>query len=140
MALAPLACNGALSGWSASEAGAGWQSGIIIDELPQGYRYVQSEGTSDFRRSAVFHVFRDGSNHEFAIGRRRFPDEYPLGGDVLEQSNDSTFWLVQGVTESRVYFLTPSQVRIEVVSSTIDVDQLLEIAKSVRYEPSADSP
>jgi hypothetical protein len=58
-------------------AASGW-------ELPADYEFVLSKATADGRRSAVFHVSQSSTGDELWIGRRRFPDEYPLNGREIE--------------------------------------------------------
>ena len=73
------------------------------------------------------------------MGRQLFPGEHPLEGEVIDNANDIAYFLAQG-GESRIYFIDASGVRIEVVSSMVATDVLLDIAKSVAYEPETDVP
>lgn len=127
--------------WSADPAaGSAWHSGITIGALPDGYLYVESQGTGDGRRSALYHLFADESGHEFMVGRQLFPAEFPLHGEVIATEGDREYRATEGGNETRVSFLTPEQVRIEVASASLPVDILLGIAETLRYDAVLDRP
>jgi hypothetical protein len=71
------------------------------------------------------------------VGRQIAPEPYPFPGEDVTR-NGRSFTLVKGTRETRVLTDTDRDVRIEVVSRTLDSETLLRIAESVGYEPDRD--
>lgn len=117
--------------WSAPEPPDEFASGLTIGFIPEGFTFVWNEG----HETAAFHVFQteDGSE-QVSIGRQISPEPYPTPGEQVNRG-DREFTLVKARRETRVLEEVEGDIRVEVVSPTLDSETLLRIAESVVYNP-----
>ncbi len=140
VSLALTACSSPTSGndgtgsWSAPEPPAEFASGLTIGFIPEGFAFLWNEG----HETATFHVFQStDASSQFAVGRQIAPEPYPFPGENITR-NGRSLTVVEGTRETRVLTGADGDVRVEVVSRTLDSETLLRIAASVDYEPDLD--
>lgn len=121
--------------WLAPRPPEEFASGLSIGFIPSGFTFVWNEG----HETAVFHVFQteDGSG-QVSIGRQIAPEPYPTPGEQVVRG-DRQFTLVEDTREARVLEEIEGDIRLEVVSQTLDSETLLRIAESVVYDPERDN-
>ena len=121
--------------WSAPEPPDEFASGLTIGFVPEGFGFVWNEG----HETAVFHVFQtEDESEQVSIGRQISPEPYPTPGEVLVLG-DREFTLVEDTRETRVLEEVDGDIRLEVVSQTLDSETLTQIAESVSYDPARDN-
>lgn len=121
--------------WSAPEPPDEFASGLTIGFIPGGFTFVWNEG----HETAAFHVFQtEGGSEQVSIGRQISPEPYPTPGEQVVR-DDRQFTLVENTRETRVLEEVDVDIRIEVVSRTLDSETLLRIAESVVYNPERDN-
>jgi hypothetical protein len=120
--------------WSAPDPPDGWASGLEVGYVPDGYSFVRNEG----HETATFHVFQTGDGDQVSIGRQISPEPYPIPGEQVDRDGRE-FTLVETSNETRVLEEMPRDIRVEVVSQSLDADTLLRVAESVSYDPNRDS-
>jgi hypothetical protein len=134
-----------------------WKSeSAIVEELddrvvlrplradPAGLRGRYQAGCPTPRRSGVRRCkpkpariqTEDGSG-QVSIGRQIAPEPYPTPGEQVV-GGDRQFTLVEDTRETRVLEEIEGDIRLEVVSQTLDSETLLRIAESVVYDPERD--
>ena len=108
--------------------------GLTIGYIPEGYTFVWNEG----HETATFHVFEsaDGSDR-LAVGRQVSPEPYPLLGEEVIRDG-RMFTLVEDTSGTSVLEDAGDDIRIEVVSSSLDSETLLRIAESVSFDLNQD--
>jgi hypothetical protein len=120
--------------WSAPEPPGQFASGLTIGFIPDGFTFVWNEG----HESAVFHVFQtEDETGQVAVGRQISSDPYQAAGEQVVRG-DRKFTLVEYTREIRVVEEIGGDIRVEVVSQTLDAETLLRIAESVIYNPDED--
>lgn len=121
--------------WSAPEPPDEFASGLTIGFIPEGFSFVWNEG----HESAVFHVFQtEDESEQVSIGRQISPEPYPTPGEQIVR-DDREFMLVEDTRETRVLEEVGGDVRLEVVSQSVDSETLLRVAESVVYHPERDN-
>ena len=81
--------------------------------------------------SAVFHVFQtEDETGQFAVGRQISSEPYQAAGEQVVRG-DRQFTVVEYTREIRVVEDLGGDIRVEVVSSTLDAETLIPIAESV---------
>jgi hypothetical protein len=121
--------------WVAPEPPDEFASGLTIGFIPEGFAFVWNEG----HETAVFHVFQtEDESDQLSIGRQISPEPYPTPGEQVVR-DDREFTLVQDTREVRVLEEVDGDIRLEVVSQTLDSETLLLIAESVVYDPERDN-
>jgi hypothetical protein len=107
---------------------------LTIGFIPDGFTFVWNEG----HESAVFHVFQtEDETGQVAVGRQISSDPYQAAGEQVVRG-DRKFTLVEYTREIRVVEEIGGDIRVEVVSQTLDAETLLRIAESVIYNPDED--
>jgi hypothetical protein len=90
--------------------------------------------------TAVFHVFQtEDESEQVSIGRQISPEPYPTPGEQVVRGKRELM-LVEDTRETRVLEEVDGDIRVEVVSQTLDSETLLRIAESTSYDPARDAP
>lgn len=111
-----------------------WASGLTIAFIPEGFRWVWNEG----HETATFHTFQTEDESEtLSIGIQIDPPRHPGSGEDVTRG-DRWFVVYDEGSQIRVTEEAGNDVRVDVVSDSLDVDTLLRIAESVTYEPVSD--
>ena len=122
--------------WSAPEPPDEFASGLTIGFIPEGFTFVWNEG----HETAVFHVFQtEDESEQVSIGRQISPEPYPTPGEQVVRGKRELM-LVEDTRETRVLEEVDGDIRVEVVSQTLDSETLLRIAESTSYDPARDAP
>lgn len=120
--------------WSAPDPPSDFASGLTIGFLPDGFTFVWNEG----HETATFHVFESAdATLQFSVGRQIATEPYPFPGEEVTR-NGRTFTLVETTRETRILMHADRDVRVEVVSRTLDAATLMRIADSVGYDADRD--
>lgn len=131
------ACSSQIDGqgpsvaWSPADDG--WQSGIAIAALPNGFALITNVGNE----VSVGHRFEDGEGRHLEVFRLLDPESLPVEGDPIETSNGITYYEASGEVRTQVFFETQG-VRLGASSSDLSVEEVLTIARSITYNPGAD--
>jgi hypothetical protein len=121
--------------WSAPEPPDEFASGLTIGFIPEGFTFVWNEG----HETAVFHVFQtEDETEQVSIGRQIQSEPYPTPGEEVVLC-EREFTLVEDTRETRVLEEVDGDIRLEVVSQTLDSETLLQIAESMSYDPARDN-
>ncbi len=105
-------------------------SGLSIGFIPEGYFFVWNEG----HESATFHVFRtqDGSE-QVSVGVQHSPQSSEVGEALV--SDGRRFVVYEEGSQTRVTEEVGNDVRVDVLSGSLDRDTLLQIAASTIFNP-----
>jgi hypothetical protein len=109
-----------------------FESGLTIGNLPAGFNWVWNEG----HETATFHVFQteDGSQ-ELSIGVQVSPPDHPGTGEPITDGGREFVVYDEG-DQIRVTEDVGDDIRIDVLSGSLDLDTLLEVAASVSHQSS----
>lgn len=110
-------------------------SGLTIGFIPEGFSWVWNEG----HETATFHMFQtQDESEQLSVGIQMSPPPHPGSGEV-QTRGDREFTIYNEGDEVRITEDVGNEVRVDVVSSSLDADTLMRIAESVTYNPDAGS-
>lgn len=106
-------------------------SGLTIGFIPEGFTWVWNEG----HETATFHTFQtqDGSE-QLSVGIQISPPTHPGSGEVVTRGGREFIIYDEG-NQARITEDVGNDVRVDVVSDSLDTDTLMRIAESVTYDP-----
>lgn len=113
------------------EPAAEFASGLTIGFIPEGFSWVWNEG----HETATFHTFQtQGESEQLSVGIQISPTPHPGPGEVVIRG-DREFTIYDEGTQTRITEGVGSDIRVDVVSDSLDTDTLMRIAESVIYNP-----
>lgn len=110
-------------------------SGLTIGFVPEGFDWVWNEG----HETATFHTFQtEDESEQIWVGIQMSPPPHPGTGEPLSRGGRD-FVVYDSGTEVRVTEDLGNDIRIDVVSASLDTETLLRIAESVAFDPTVTS-
>jgi hypothetical protein len=105
-------------------------SGLTIGFIPDGYFFVWNEG----HESATFHVFQteDGSD-QVSVGVQESPQSSGVGEAMTYDGRQ--FVVYEEGSQIRVTEEVGNDIRVDVLSGSLDEETLLQIAASTIFDP-----
>lgn len=106
-------------------------SGLTIGFIPDGYFFVWNEG----HESATFHVFQtaDGSD-QVSVGVQESPQSSGVGQAMTYDGRQ--FVVYEEGSQIRVAEEVGNDIRVDVLSGSLDQETLMQIAASTIFDPS----
>lgn len=123
--------------WASDTLGGdSFQSGLTVDPLPDGFEFVESEGTSDGNRSAVMHNFENESGDLLVIGRLRAEIADVVPGTTI--ATEGREFVV--AEDSRGIIVSEDLGHVVVVTISRDMaeDEIIQTAVAVSYDETKD--
>jgi hypothetical protein len=123
------------TGWTSDDLG-GFQSGLTVASLPEGFAFIESEATADGARSAVMHRFESGSGHVLVIGRLRGEIAQVVPGRSLTRAG--RVFVVGEDSRGTVVSEDLGDVVVVTISPDMSDNEVIKTASGVTYDESRD--
>jgi len=108
-------------------------SGLTIGFIPEGFAWVWNEG----HETATFHTFQTADeSSQLSVGIQVSPPPHPGSGEEVSRAGRQ-FVAFDLEREIRVTEAVGNDVRLDVVSASLDEETLLRVAESVTFKPTA---
>lgn len=130
--LASCSSNGEASGdtFVSPEPADEFASGLTIGFIPEGFNWVWNEG----HETATFHTFQtQDESEQLSVGIQISPTPHPGSGEVVTRG-DREFTIYDEGNQTRITEGLESDIRVDVVSDSLDTETLMRIAESVTYD------